>query len=261
MFSKIWYNKNNMKIISWNLNGIRAAFKKGLLEFIKSQNADFFCFQEVRAKIEEIPAEIKNLKNYYQFWHPAKKGGWSGVGILAKTKPLKVIYKINDEKIDQEGRIIILEFAKFYLVNVYFVQAGRELIKLPDKLRFNKKFEKFCLKLKKPIIIAGDFNVAHTEIDLANPKENEGKAMFTKEERKWFDDFLKKGFIDAFRVFNREAGNYTWWTWRANARARNIGWRIDYFLISKNLKKDLKNCSILKNVFGSDHAPIRLEVF
>ncbi len=254
-----------MKIISWNVNGIRAAAKKGLADFIKSQNADIYCFQEVRATKEQLPEELKNLKGYRLFLNPAQRPGWSGVAVYSGKKPRKVFYKIGDAKIDKEGRVVFLEFDKFYLICAYFVQAGRELLKLDDKLKFNKKFEKYCLKLSrqgrgKPIVIAGDFNVAHKEIDLANPKENKGNAMFTAQERGWLDRFLKKGFLDAFRVFNHAGGNYTWWTWRSSARARNIGWRIDYFLISRGLKNKLKSSKILKDIKGSDHCPISLEI-
>ncbi len=254
-----------MKIISWNVNGIRAAARKGLADFIKAEKADIYCFQEARANLEQLPEELKNPKGYRLFLNPAQRPGWSGVAVYSRIKPKKVFDKIGDAKIDKEGRVVTLEFGKFYLICVYFVQAGRELLKLDDKLEFNKKFEKYCLKLSrqgqgKPIIIAGDFNVAYKEIDLANPKENKGNAMFTAQERGWFDQFLKKGFLDAFRVFNQGSGNYTWWTWRASARTRNIGWRIDYFLISKGLKNKLKSSKILKDMTGSDHCPISLEI-
>ena len=184
------------------------------------------------------------------------------MAIYSKIKPWQVCVGISDKKFDQQGRALTLEFSQFYLINAYFPQAGRELLKLPDKLDFNQKFEKYCQKLgkRKPLVIVGDFNVAHQPIDLANPKENDGNAMYTQEERSWFDQFLKKGFIDSFRLFCPQTRKYTWWTWRVNARKRNIGWRIDYFLVSKILKKYLKNSTILTEILGSDHCPIGLEI-
>ena len=248
-----------MKIISWNIAGINAAERKGLLDFIKGENADVYCFQEVKSSPEEFS---KQVKDYEIFWFPAKKKGYSGTLIFTKIKPISSKKGIGDRKIDYEGRVIVLEFSKFYLINVYFPYSGRGLKRLKFKLDFNKKFLAFAEKLrkKKPIVIASDFNVAHQAIDLANPKQNAGNPGFHPDERKWFDELLKKGYIDTFREFTNEGGHYTWWTYRFNARKRNIGWRVDYFVISRELRSRLKSSRILKDVMGSDHAPIELEI-
>lgn len=250
-----------MKIISWNVAGIRSCFKKGLINFMKKEDADIYCFQEVKCQSNQIPKELK-MKDYEAFHSFAEKKGYSGVSIYTKIKPINVIYGIGNNPFDSEGRVLILEFRNFFLLNVYFPHSNRVLKRLDFKLKFNNHFLEFCKKLEKikPLIIASDFNVAHKEIDLKNPKQNEKNAGFTKEERGWFDSFLNKDFIDTFREFNKEGGNYTWWTYRNNARQRNIGWRIDYFLISKKLREILKKSEILKDVFGSDHAPILLEI-
>ncbi|MBW3022766.1 exodeoxyribonuclease III [Candidatus Woesearchaeota archaeon] len=245
-----------MKIISWNVAGINACIRKGLLEFIRKQNADVYCFQEVKSSPKELSDK---LKNYNEFWFPAKKKGYSGTLIYSKQKPKSVKKGIGA---DNEGRVITLEFPKFYLINAYFPHAHRKLTRLDFKLKFNRKFQSYCekIKKKKPVIIAADFNVAHKEIDLANPKQNQKNAGFTIQERNWFDNFLKKGYIDTFRQFTKEGGHYTWWTYMFDARKRNIGWRIDYFVVTKNLKNKVKSSKILKNVMGSDHAPIKLEI-
>ena len=251
-----------MKIISWNVNGINSCMKKGLLRFIEKENADIILLQEVKVSKEKINPELLNLKKYNSFWSFAKEKGYSGLAVYSKSKPLNVIKEFGKKGIDKEGRIIALEFDNFFLINVYFPHSNRELKRLKFKLMFNNAFEEFCKKLgnKKPVIIGGDFNVAHKEIDLRNPKQNTNNAGFTIKERNWFDKFLKNGYIDCFRNFTKEGGNYTWWTYRNNARARNIGWRIDYFLISKKLKRSIINCSILNKITGSDHCPISLEI-
>lgn len=251
-----------MEIISWNVAGLRSCFGKGLLDFMKKENADVYCFQEVKCQQDQFPKELNQLRDYEAFHSFAKKKGYSGVSVYTRVKPINVIYGIGDDIFDSEGRAVTLEFKDFFLVNVYFPHSNRELKRLGFKLQFNNYFLGFCKKLEKtkPIIIASDFNVAHREIDLRNPKQNEKNAGFTKKEREWFDSFLKKGFIDTFREFNSEPGNYTWWTYRNNARKRNIGWRVDYFVISKELRRRLKKSHILKDVLGSDHAPISIEM-
>lgn len=250
---------HHMKIISWNVNGINACASKGAIDFIKKENADVYCFQEVKATKEKIP---KILEEYNQFHVHAKKNGYSGVSIFSKMKPLSLTEGIGLEEFDNEGRVITAEFDDFFLINVYFPHSQRELKRLDFKLRFNDTFVAFCKKLEKtkPIIIASDFNVAHTEIDLTNPRENKDNAGFTEQEREWFDRFLKDGFIDTFREFTKESGHYTWWSYMNNARPRNIGWRIDYFIISKKLRPKLVSSRILKDVTGSDHCPILLEL-
>jgi len=247
-----------MKIISWNVNGINACMKKGLLEFTERENAEFYCFQEVKSSSEKI-AQI-NLGKYHSFFLPAEKKGYSGVLTLSRNKPISVMEGLGNKDIDSEGRVLTLEFDKFFLINAYFPHAHRELKRLDFKLKFNRAFMEFCARLKKPVVIAADFNVAHKDIDLRNFKQNEGNAGFTVEEKKWFDDFLKSGYVDTFRQFSSEGGHYTWWTYRNNARQRNIGWRIDYFVVSKVLENSLKTGTILKDVMGSDHCPISLEI-
>jgi len=253
---------STVKIISWNINGINACIRKGLINFIKKENADIYCFQETKSSTERVEEEFLHLKGYQQFWFSAEKKGYSGTLVLSKKKPLAVIKGLGIEKFDSEGRVLALEFDNFFLVNVYFPHSRRGLERIDFKIEFNKELEKFVQKLRKmkPIIIASDFNVAHKDIDLANPKQNERNAGFTIQERNWFDSFLNLGYIDTLREFNKEGGNYTWWTYRFKARDRNIGWRVDYFVISEELKSKLKSSAILKDVMGSDHAPIKMEM-
>jgi len=248
-----------MKIISWNIAGINACERKGLLDFIKKENADVYCFQEVKSSPEKFSEQVKD---YEMIWFPAQKKGYSGTLVYTKIKPISVTKGIGDKAIDNEGRVIVLEFQKFYLMNVYFPYSSRDLKRLDFKLRFNGLFLKFCEKFrkKKPVIIASDFNVAHEEIDLARPKDNRKNAGFTEQERKWFDELIKKGYIDTFREFTKEGGHYTWWTYRFNARKRNIGWRVDYFVVSKELRSRLKSSKILEDAYGSDHCPIEMEI-
>jgi exodeoxyribonuclease-3 len=245
-----------MKLISWNVNGINSCMNKGLLDFMKKENADAYCFQEIKVSPKKLP----EIKGYEQIWYPAKKKGYAGTAVFVREKPLSVIKGIGDKTIDDEGRVIVLEFRKFYLMNIYFPYSGRDLSRIKFKMKFDDLIMKFCEKLrkKKPVVIASDFNVAHEATDLAKPKENEGNAGFHPEERKWFGSFLQKGYVDTFRIFTKEGGHYTWWSWRFNARNRNIGWRVDYFVVSKNLKSRVKKSWILKDVLGSDHAPIGL---
>ena len=248
-----------MKIISWNVNGINACANKGAIRVIENEGADVYCFQEVKASEEKIP---QILGGYNAFHSYALKKGYSGVSIFTKTEPLSVINGLGFEDFDQEGRVITAEFDGFFLINAYFPHSNRELKRLEFKLRFNDKFVEFCkdLEQSKPLIIASDFNVAHKEIDLANPQQNMHNAGFTTEERGWFDNFLKNGFIDTFREFESGGGHYTWWPYMNNARERNIGWRIDYFVISKQLMRGLKSSKILKDIKGSDHCPIALTI-
>lgn len=253
-----------MKFISWNVNGLRACMRKGFLDFLKKENPDVCAVQEIKMSEKDVHAIVPLFEKlgYHVFWHHAEKNGYSGTAVLSKQKPLAVRYGIGDAGIDKEGRVIALEFPKFFFVNAYFPHTQRELVRLDFKLAFNKKFQAWCKKLEatKPLVITGDFNVAHTQDDLANPKQNEHNAGFTQEERTWFDAFLKAGFTDTFRMFTKGNGHYTWWTYRSGARARNIGWRIDYFLVSAKLKNSVKGSDILSHVMGSDHCPIELEM-
>lgn len=249
-----------MKIISWNVNGIKSSVRTGILDFIKKEKADVYCFQEIKSSLDGLSDSLKNIKGYELYYNFAEKKGYSGVFIYSKIKPLSVIKGIGDNLIDKEGRVLALEFKDFFLINAYFPHSNRELKRLDFKLRFNKLFLKFCKNLeeKKPLVMASDFNVAHKEIDLANPTQNKKNAGFTIQERTWFDNFLKKGYIDTFREFDKESGQYTYWSNMHNARERNIGWRIDYFIISKNLLSKIKDSYILKEIKGSDHCPIGL---
>lgn len=250
-----------MKIISWNVNGIRAVIKKGFCDFLKDNDPDVICIQEIKADPEVIKKEVEITNRYKTYWNSAEKKGYSGVAIFTKTKPLSVIKGIETEA-DDEGRVLTLEFEEFFLVNAYFVNAKRGLLRLEGKIQFNNDFLRFTenLKKQKPVVMCGDFNVAHKEIDLTNPKSNEFNAGFSKEERESFTEILSKGYIDTFREFEKGEGHYTWWSYMFHARAKDIGWRIDYFLITENLRKQLKNSIILKEVMGSDHCPVQIDM-
>ncbi len=252
-----------MILVSWNINGIRACYQKGLLDFINGYKPDVLTMQEIKATEDKIPLEIRSVEGYKTVWNPAKKPGYSGTGMLVKNNiNVKFSTGIGEPKFDDEGRVITAEFDKFYLINAYFPNSQHGLTRLDFKIEFDEKLEEYANRLnkKKPVVITGDFNVAHKEIDLANPKQNEGNAGFTPEERQWMDHLLSSGWIDTFRMFNKEGDNYTWWTYRFKARDRNIGWRIDYFIVSHDIKDKVKKSWIMKDVMGSDHAPIALEL-
>jgi exodeoxyribonuclease-3 len=249
-----------MKIISWNVNGIRAIMKKDFLGFLNKENPDILAIQEI--KIANDKKELANFDfpDYEEFWHSAQRPGYSGTLFLYR-KELNTKDKKNGlgiKKFDEEGRIQTLELEKYYLINTYFPNSNHELSRLPYKLEFNQELLKYLKKLekKKPIIITGDFNVAHKEIDLARPKENIGNPGFTEEERLWMTEFLNAGFIDTFRYLHPKTIKYSWWSYRAGARRKNIGWRIDYFCVSKKIIKNIKEAEILDKTLGSDHAPI-----
>jgi exodeoxyribonuclease-3 len=252
----------NLKLVSWNLNGLRAAIKNGLFEFIKNINADIISFQEIKVNEADLPPEIYNL-GYQVYLNSAVKKGYSGTLVLSKVKPITMKNGIGNDKFDSEGRVQTLEFDSFYYINSYFPNSQSDLKRLEYKLEFDKLFLEYTetLRKNKPLVIAGDFNVAHTELDIARPKENEHNAGFTKEERDWMSEFLNKGYVDTFRIFNKEGGQYSWWSYRFNARAKNIGWRIDYYIVTSELLKDVKKAMILGQITGSDHAPIILEIF
>lgn len=251
-----------MKLVSWNVAGIRACVKKGLLEFMKKEGADVYCFQEVKCSEDQLPSDFSTLNTYTGYHSISKKKGYSGVSMYTRVKPLACIKGMSEAVFDDEGRVLTLEFADFFLVNAYFPHSSRGLERLDFKLAFNQHFLAFCKKLEKekPVVIAGDFNVAPTALDLANPKQNEKNAGFTIQERTWFSNFLAQGFIDTFRLFTQGNGHYTWWTYRSDARTRNIGWRIDLFVVSKILQERIVRSTILKDVVGSDHCPILLEL-
>jgi len=250
-----------MKIISWNVNGLRAVYKRNFLEWLKKTKADIVCLQEIKAQIKELPPDLIKSKNYYSYFNPAVKPGYSGVTVYTKEKPIEVENKLGVERFDQEGRILKLKYPGFSLINVYLPHGGREKENLDYKLKVYKNLLNYLKKIKnKNLILIGDFNIAHSEIDLARPKDNQNNIMFTREERKEIDKIIKLGFTDTFRKFNNGGGNYTWWPYYLNARQRNLGWRIDYSFTSRKLKNKLKNAFILKNVMGSDHCPIGIEI-
>ncbi|MEI6835382.1 MAG: exodeoxyribonuclease III [Candidatus Falkowbacteria bacterium] len=254
-----------MKIISWNVNGIRAILKKNFLDFLVADRPDVLCLQEVKISESSKNDAQLDFPGYLEYWNCAKRPGYSGTAILVRedrAQPLKVINGFGFDKFDDEGRTQIAEFADFYLVNCYFPNSQPELSRLDYKIEFNQSLQKHLKKLeaKKPVIICGDFNVAHLDIDLARPKENIGNPGFTKEECAWMTDFLAAGFIDTYRAINKDKVQYTWWSYRAGARSRNVGWRIDYFCVSKKLLKAIKNAAILDKISGSDHCPVVLEL-
>ena len=249
-----------MKLISWNVNGIRACVQKGFLDFFKEIDADIFCIQE--SKMQEGQLELE-LEGYHQYWNYAEKKGYSGTAIFTKQEPISVQYGIGVDEHDHEGRVITLEFPEFYMVTVYTPNSQDELKRLDYRMQWETDFLAYLKRLeeKKGVIFCGDLNVAHKEIDLKNPKTNRRSAGFTDEERGKFTEVLDAGFIDTFRHFYPELeGAYSWWSYRMNARARNAGWRIDYFCVSESLKDRLEDAKILTDVMGSDHCPVQLDL-
>lgn len=250
-----------MKLISWNVNGLRACLTKGFEDFFNSMDADIFCIQET--KMQPHQAEV-NLIGYEKYWNSAVKKGYSGTAIFSRIKPLSVSYGMNIDEHDQEGRIITLEFETFFLITVYTPNSKRELLRLEYRMKWEDDFKAYLkqLDVQKPVIVCGDINVAHEEIDIKNPKTNRRSAGFTDEERGKMTTLLQSGFTDTFRyLYPDEKDAYTWWSYMMNARARNIGWRIDYFLISDRLQESLKDATIYPEVLGSDHCPVGLEIF
>jgi exodeoxyribonuclease-3 len=250
-----------MKLISWNVNGIRAVLKKGFLDFLTSEKPDAVCLQETKASPEDV-AETIWPRGYHAFWNAAEKKGYSGVLTLTKYEPVSVTRGIAIVDHDREGRVLATELEDFFLVNVYVPNSKRELSRLPYRQTWDRDFLGYLkgLEKKKPVIFCGDLNVAHTEIDLARPKDNVKNHGFTPEERAGFTAFMQAGFVDTFREFEKGSGHYTWWSQMAGARSRNIGWRIDYFIASKAIRPQLKSATIYKDVIGSDHCPIGLEL-
>ena len=247
-----------MKLISWNVNGIRACVGKNFMEFFNEVNADIFCLQETKLQANQINLQ---LEGYHQFWNYAEKKGYSGTAVFSKIEPLNVYYGINIEEHDKEGRVITLEFEDFYLVTVYTPNSQNELKRLDYRMKWEDDFRTYLNNLDdiKPVIVCGDLNVAHKEIDLKNPKTNRKNAGFTDEERNKFTTLLESGFIDTFRYFYPNEENiYSWWSYRFKAREKNAGWRIDYFCASQKLKDRLVSAKIHTEVLGSDHCPVEL---
>ena len=251
-----------VKLISWNVNGIRAIWKKGFLEFVKAEDPDVLCIQEIKAHPDQVDQKLSEYGHH--FWNSAERPGYAGTAIFSKIKPVSVHYNFGQkENHKEEGRIITMEFTEYYLVNVYTPNSGRELVRLKYREEWDKLFLNYLKQLekKKPVIICGDLNVAHTEIDLANPKPNYNKtAGYTQVEIDGIQRMIDAGYVDSFRKFVKEKGHYTFWSQMFNARARNVGWRIDYFLVSGKLGEKMKRAFILPSVMGSDHCPVGLEM-
>ena len=253
-----------MKLISWNVNGLRAVVNKGFKEFFKEIDADIFCIQETKMQEAQLDENILEIfEGYNAYWNSAEKKGYSGTAIFTKQKPLNVTYGIGKEEHDKEGRVITLEFEKFYIVNIYTPNSKRELERLDYRQLWEDEIRAYLLKLKenKPVVMCGDLNVAHTEIDLKNPKTNRKNAGFTDEERAKMTELLNAGFVDTFRYKYPEVeGKYSWWSYRFKAREKNAGWRIDYFIVSEALKDKLEGADIHTEILGSDHCPIELDL-
>ena len=252
-----------MRILSWNVNGIRAAYKKGILDWLKEEDPDILCIQETKAHPDQLSDDLKKPGGYESYFSSAEKKGYSGVAIYTKQKPKKVEHGFGIKKFDSEGRILVAEYPKFVLMSIYYPNGKASAERLKYKMEFYDAFLKFTNKLKKQgknIIVCGDVNTAHKEIDIARPKENEKISGFLPEERAWIDKFLSNGYLDTFRMFNNEPDNYTWWDQITRARDRNVGWRIDYFYVNEEFKKNVKNAFILADVMGSDHCPIGIEI-
>lgn len=251
-----------MKIVSWNVNGIRAIYKKNFIDWFKGENADIICIQETKADETQFPKDVKEIKGYSFYCSVAEKKGYSGVAVWLRINPESVSTNIGNEKFDNEGRIFRLDFKEFMLFNIYFPNGGASRERLKYKIEFYDYFIKYLKQFKgKHVIICGDCNTAHFPIDLARPKQNESVSGFMPEERERLDKLVSEGFTDAFRHFDKEPDNYTWWDYKTAARSRNVGWRIDYFFISQSAVKYLKSAVIESSVLGSDHCPVSIDIF
>lgn len=254
---------NSIKIFSWNVNGIRAVQNKGFMDWFKNHGGDIICLQETKAQPEQIDDTVKNLSGFKSYWFSAQKKGYSGVAVYTKMEPLNVIKGLGNEYFDSEGRVIFTEYDKFILANVYFPNGGRGPERVKYKLHFYDELFFFLEKNyrdRKGIIVTGDFNTAHKEIDLARPKQNETNSGFLPEERRWIDNIINLGYTDVFRKFNDKPEQYTYWDQVTFARNKNIGWRIDYFMVSNEICKNVRSASIHPEVLGSDHCPISMEI-
>ena len=252
-----------MRLISWNVNGIRAADKKGFFNWFKKEKPDILCLQEIKALPEQFPPYLRNTPSYYVYINPGERKGYSGVATYSKIKPKNIKKGFGIEKFDREGRILITEYPEFMLFNIYFPNGKKNQERLDYKLDFYDTFLAYADNQKaegKNIVVCGDFNTAHKEIDLARPKENEKTSGFLPVERAWIDTFTDHGYVDTFRYFNKEPGQYTWWDMKTRVRERNVGWRIDYFFVNKEFMKHVKKAFIMPEVTGSDHCPIGIEI-
>ncbi len=253
----------NIQIISWNVNGVRAAAKNGMLNCLSSESPDILCMQEVKAMETDLDEVLKAPYSYKTFWFSAEKKGYSGVGVYTKIDPLNVTHGLGIKQFDLEGRVLTLKFKNHYLINAYFPNSQREHTRLGYKLDFCQAMEEYCQSLIRKggnIILCGDLNIAHKEIDLANPKQNMKNAGFLPEERNWMDKFTESGFVDTFRHYEKGGGHYSWWSYRPGVREKNIGWRLDYHLVNKDFMAQVVKSSIHKAVRGSDHCPVMLEL-
>lgn len=248
-----------MKIVSWNVNGLRSVHPKGLFDFLRREKPEIICFQEIKVAKADLPRELVNPLGYTSFFCSARRKGYAGTAVYTKIQPNKLVKKTGFERLDQEGRFLLLEFPGLTLVNLYLPHGGRAKENLPYKFSCYRALFRI-LNGKIPDILIGDFNIAHTELDLANPRQNEDNTMFTKKEREQLDRVLSFGYRDSFRIFTKEGGHYSWWPFRNNLRQRNIGWRIDYAFATSKFAAKIKKAFILKKVFGSDHCPIGIEI-
>ncbi len=255
--------KNTFKMVSWNVNGIRSVIRKGFWEWLEETAPDILCLQEVKADLHQIEDQFAS-HDYQIYWNAAQRKGYSGVATFSRHQPLSMSRGIGNALFDKEGRITVAEYPAFTLLNLYFPNSQHGLLRLPYKLGFCDAVLSFCNSLRqqgKSLVLCGDFNVAHEAIDLKNPKQNEKNPGYTAEERAWMDKFVDAGYVDIFRRRHPdEPGHYTWWTFRANARERNIGWRIDYFFVTEDLVSQVRDAYIMKEVMGSDHCPVALEI-
>ena len=252
------------KILSWNVNGIRAAYKKGFVNWFVKENPDILCLQETKAHPEQLTDDLLNINGYKSFFSSSiVKKGYSGVAIYTKLEPIKVEHGFGIPKFDDEGRIVIADYESFMLINIYYPNGKARAERLQYKMDFYDAFLEYAdnlVKKGKKLIICGDVNTAHKEIDLARPKENEKVSGFLPIEKEWMDKFISHGYVDTFRLFNDQPEQYTWWDMQSRARERNVGWRIDYFFVSENSKQNVKNAFIMPEVMGSDHCPVGIEI-
>lgn len=252
-----------MKILSWNVNGIRAADRKGLFNWLKKESPDILCLQEIKALPEQVPPHLRNAPGYYIFLNSAERKGYSGVATFTKERPLEIRKGVGIEKFDKEGRMLITEYPSFVLFNIYFPNGKKNDERLDYKLNFYDTFLGYADNLKaegKNIVVCGDFNTAHKEIDLTHPGANENRSGFLPIERAWMDTFVDHGYVDTFRHFNKESNQYSWWDLKTRSRERNVGWRIDYFFVNKEFLPHLKKAFIMQDVMGSDHCPVGIEI-